>query len=389
VVLARLHPEALVAWALQRQHLTAGTAGGGLLPVMEDLLGLHATVPASPYLQVRARLRDFTPADLDTVLDAGRAVRIGGMRRTLFIEPVELVPLVLAATRQVSSRRGRSLTANGVTPARYHELAGGIEDVLRGRAMTVRELGRALGVDERLSPVVNAMCDESRLLRWRGSRGWRSGRPAYRRFAEVLPSVHLGGGDEAGAVTGLVQRYVRRYGPVTEADIAWWTGLRRSTVRSALASLPGLLLVTVDGLDGELLLDETDLHAARERAGPVGELCMLPALDPYLQSHADRSRFVQAAHLPYVVDRGGNATSVILRGGRAVGVWDYFDAPAPQMRLLLFDPASAGTRRRVRQAAEALGAFLAGEEPPVLECTDMPPLTRSAGAFLSPLRHAR
>ena len=385
----RINRESVVGWALRRQHVTAANNGGDtILSVIDDLLGLHATVPLSPYIQLRARLPDFTPTGLESLLDHGRVARVGCMRRTLFLESAELIPLVLAATEQLAVRTDRYLEVNGLTPDRYEALAGRIETAVSGRAMTVRELSAALAVDQRLSPVVTALCDESRLVRWKGRGGWRSAQPAYRRFSEALPAVHLNSWTEQGAIPELVARYIRRYGPVTEADIAWWTGLSRATIRAAVASLPNLSLVEIRGLRGTFLIHAADLEVARGASATADALSLLPVLDPYLQSHADRSRFIDAEHLPYVVDRGGNVTSVILARGHAVGVWDYLRKPASQMRLLFFDQIEPGTKRRAHQAAAELGGFLAGNEPAVVECSHMTPLARDTGAFLSPLRHA-
>lgn len=382
----------VLGWALRRQHLAEGTSGDDVLPVIEDLLGLHATVPLSPYLQLHARTTGFVAAQLDSLLDDGRAARVGCMRRTLFIETAELVPLVLAATRSLSLRAVRYLEANGLTTEQYESLAERIVSALTGRAMTVRQLTAAIGADQRLSPVVTVLCDESRLLRWRSRQGWRSGQPAYRRFDEVLPGAVPDARETTGAVRELVARYVARYGPVTESDITWWSGLRRATVREAvdgLTSAGTLVPVTVQDLDGAFLVAATDLETALAAPPPpAGEVSLLPVLDPYLQSHAHRSRFVGAAHLPYVVDRGGNATSVVLAGGRVVGVWDNVQAPRPEARLLFFEPPAGELRRRVVRAAGELAAFLTGTELPVVECTHMEPLARSTGAFLSPLRHA-
>lgn len=391
-MLPELTRSSVLGWATRRQHLGAGAAAPvDVGEVMDDLLGLHATVPSSPYLQLRARVPGFAAGQLDSTLDDGRAARVGCMRRTLFVESARLVPLVLAATQSLSLRADRYLEVNGVTPDQYEALARRIESTVSGRAMTVRELTAALGVTRRLSPVVTVMCDESRLLRWRGRKGWRTGPPAYRRFDEVLPAARRrdgpGARDEAAAVRDLVERYVARYGPAGEADIAWWTGLRRSTVRAAVASLD-LVPVSVEGLAGALLVRAADLDAALAAPPPEDEVCLLPVLDPYLQSHADRSRFVAPAHLPHVFDRGGNATSVVLVRGRVAGLWDHVTEPTPQVRVLFLDPPAAGTRRRVRQAAAALGAFVAGRELSVVECSRTEPLARSTGAFLSPLRTA-
>lgn len=146
---------------LTKQHLGAGSAGADVLQVADDLLGLHATVARSPYLQLRARMRTFAPAQLEALLDAGRAAKLACMRRTLFIESAELVPLVFAATRKLTARgRERFLAANGLTPRRYERIADRVAAQLAGRALDAHQLRDAIAATEPLSPVIIVMCDQ-------------------------------------------------------------------------------------------------------------------------------------------------------------------------------------------------------------------------------------
>jgi DNA glycosylase AlkZ-like len=128
-------------------------------------------------------------------------------------------PLVFAATRELTIRgRDRFLAANGLVPDRYERLAEQVENALAGRALDARGLRDAVGATERLSPVIIVMCDQGRLIRWKGSGGWRSARPRYRPFNEALPGIRLDSWEETAAVRALISRYVCRYGPVSESD---------------------------------------------------------------------------------------------------------------------------------------------------------------------------
>lgn len=275
---------------LDKQHLGAGSVGSEVLPVVDDLLGLHATVAASPYLQLRARMRAFIPGQLDRLLDAGAAAKLACMRQTVFIESAELVPLVFAATRGLAAPgRDRFLAASGLTPRCYERLAGQVETALAGRALDARELRAAVGATQRLSPVIIVMCDQGRLVRWRGSGGWASARPRYRRFAEALPQIRLDDWEQADAVRALAGRYVRRYGPVSENDAAWWTGLSKATVRPALASVPDLATVTVDGWPGTFLPAATITHVPHHDH--------LPGTFPPVGMHG-RDRQRSGRHIP-------------------------------------------------------------------------------------------
>ena len=90
----------------------------------DSLVALHSTDPASVFLSANARMRDGAMAHVEKALYDDRSlVRILGMRRTLFVVPVALVPIVHAraprrspqpsggATRASSSRAASPTTA--------------------------------------------------------------------------------------------------------------------------------------------------------------------------------------------------------------------------------------------------------------------------------------
>lgn len=355
----------------------------------EGEAGLIVVYSANMADQVAANVKAVNKQRL---IDDGRAAKVACMRRTLFIESTELVPIVLSATRELAARgRERFLAGNGLTPACYERTAEQVTERLAGRALSARQLRQTLGTAEPISPVIIVMCDQARLVRWKGSRGWRSAQPTYRRFDEALPDARLDAWEEGAAVRELIDRYVRRYGPVSENDIAWWTALPKATVRDALASLPNLVHATIEGSRVAFLIHESDVAAAQRRLDSrAEEISLLPVLDLYLQGYRDRERCVDPSHRPFIVDRGGNSTSVILIGGRVAGVWDSVATPSPELRLFFFGSPHTATRARVLAAASETAEFLTGEPVPVMEVDVMTPLTqRTAGSFLSPLKDAR
>ncbi|MGH9013964.1 MAG: DNA glycosylase AlkZ-like family protein [Acidimicrobiia bacterium] len=68
------------------------------MAVAERLVGLHASDPATVFLAAAARLRKPSVAGIEQALYDDRSlVRTLCMRRTMFVVPVELVPIVQAA----------------------------------------------------------------------------------------------------------------------------------------------------------------------------------------------------------------------------------------------------------------------------------------------------
>ena len=363
-----------------------------MLRIAADLVGLHATDPQTPYLSLLARIRDFTAERLDRELYETHAIgRVPAMRNTLFLEPRSLLRTVFAATGPTGVRSSWRFFAGRLTMNEYKAAAPRIVEALRGRGLTVRELRAELHLDCDVSAVVKLLCDGAVLIRARPPAGPRSGQYAYALTTEWLPGLDLADpGDEAQALTDLIRAYVRSYGPVSEADIAWWTGAPTRAVRAALNRLGDELAnVAVEAADTEQLMVRADLDALLTAEDiNSGGLALLPALDPYTQGYRARGRYLDAAHAPFVVDRKGNVTSTIVLDGRVVGVWDLAQHPAPELRVHLLEPIDDAQRLRLRSLGEHTAAFLLGEPPAIIEYRAMIPLTQRAGWVRSPLEGA-
>src|SRR5258705_13925117 len=91
-----------------RHHLAPRAAT--VPDAVADIIGLHGTDPASVYLSAWART-GASHADIEHALYAERTlIRMLGMRRTVFVVPVALVPVIQAAcTDQIAEKMRRDL----------------------------------------------------------------------------------------------------------------------------------------------------------------------------------------------------------------------------------------------------------------------------------------
>ena len=81
-----------------RHRLVPAARAGDVVDVVRSVVALHATDAASVYLSARARLNAPTVAAVERALYEERAlVRLLGMRRTMFVVPVNLAPIVQSA----------------------------------------------------------------------------------------------------------------------------------------------------------------------------------------------------------------------------------------------------------------------------------------------------
>ena len=98
-----------------RHRLVAETRAGDALTAARAVVVLHSSDPATVFLSVRARTTGFEVADLETALyDRRSLVRMLAMRRTLWVVPRELVPVVDAACTRVIAARERKRLVQSV-----------------------------------------------------------------------------------------------------------------------------------------------------------------------------------------------------------------------------------------------------------------------------------
>jgi hypothetical protein len=356
-----------------RHHL-AGTARAGVVEVARDLVGLHATDPATVYLAARARTLDPRVEPVEQALYEDRAlVRILGMRRTMFVEPVELMGVVQAACTDAIAIQQRRLLVDLVGRAGLaDDPPGWIEEVEKVAVRALEARGGATAAelakdDPRLaqqivlaegkpyegrqsvvSRILLLLAAEGRIVRGRPRGSWVSGQYRWSVVDAWLPDgVPPWSLREAQAE--LVRRWLRGFGPATIADLKWWTGLPMGQVRRAVAET-GAVEVDLDGTPGLVLPDDLDPVPA-----PEPWVALLPALDPTTMGWAGRD-FYLGPHRPALFDRNGNAGPTIWLDGHVVGGWAQRATGEVVLRLL--EDVGADATAAIEAEAARLTAWL-------------------------------
>lgn len=339
-----------------------------------EMTVLHATEPATVHLSLHARVDGLTVADVNRALHDDRSlVKQLAMRRTLFVFPRDLLPAAWgSASARVAvaelKRMAGDVEKAGVAP-------DGVAWVERCRAAILAELAdrpagmTAIEIRDGLPEVAvrfdvsaGSIWNHSRILTHLGLtadlvRGvntshWRVSRPRWTRMADWLGEVPAPLTPEDGYAE-LVRRWLRTFGPGTEADLVWWLGATKGAVRRALADVAAVGVTLDGGGTGWLLPDDV------EPAPPVEPwAALLPVLDPTVMGWKERA-FYLGDHGPQLFDRNGNAGTTAWWDGRIVGCWVQDDAGAVVVRLLE-DVPPAG-RAALEIEAARLTAWLAGE----------------------------
>ncbi len=372
------------------RHIIEPGRSATIEELVDRLVVLHATDPATIYLAVGARRPEATTADIDRCLFDDRTLyRTLAMRRTLFVVTRETGPQVEVSSAPAVARTERKrleqyLTNSGIEPA-ADWLADVFEQVLAelGTAAAVggrsaRDLGKAIpdlatrimaGPATRhavempaTSRVLGLMAVEGLLVRGRPSGGWTARQYVWHRRdrwwperwgPERQPDEEGGDDVESACSVRLLERWLCRFGPGTLTDLVWWTGWTKTKTRKALA---GLDTVEVD-LGGESASEPGLVLAGDEE--PVAVLdpwaALLPALDPTAMGWKQRGWYL-GPHVDRLFDRNGNIGPTVWVDGKIVGGWSQ--TPDGQVVVGYLEDVGSDRRALVERQVGRIQAFV-------------------------------
>jgi hypothetical protein len=336
----------------RRHRLAPGHRADGVVEAARSLVCLHGTDPATVYLSAWARVDGMARGDLDRALYADRTlVKHLAMRRTLFVFPRETLAVAQAGASERVAEGERRRLVRDVEKAALHAdgerwLAEAGAQVLAalgdGREASSSELreelpvlegaitygeGKSWGGEVPVGPrVLTVLSAAGKVVRATNAGVWMTSRPCWASMAswlgEEIPKLPV-----AEGVAGLVERWLRAFGPGTAADIKWWLGSTVAAVRRALADL-GAVEVDLDGETGYLLPD--DLEPV-EPVDPWGAL--LPPLDPTTMGWKEREWYL-GPHREELFDTAGNAGPTVWWEGRIVGGWRQSEDGEVELQML-------------------------------------------------------
>jgi len=349
---------------------------------------LHATDPATVYLSILARHPAATIETIEQALYTDRSLlRLHGMRRTLFVAPLDLVPAIQAASALGVAAQSRKtylklIAEAGVgDPAWLADLESCAEAALiaRGEATAAQlstdeprlrtQIVMAPGKPYQSTQTITAwvlflLAAEGRIARGRPIGSWTSSQWTWSPMEKWLPGGVPAMPDDA-ARAELAQAWLAAFGPATAGDLKWWTGWTLTQARKALAAIAAVD-VDLDGTPGYILAG--DLEPVPK---PDPWVALLPALDPTAMGWAQRDWYL-GEHSAAVFDRTGNVGPTVWCDGRIVGGWaqradgeiayrlledvgsqavDAVDAAAGRLQAWLGD-ARIAPRARIRSIVE-------------------------------------
>ncbi|MGI5248361.1 winged helix DNA-binding domain-containing protein [Actinacidiphila glaucinigra] len=325
------------------------------------LCALQAQAPASPYLALWNRVRDFAPEDLDAAFADRRIVKATLMRITLHAVHAEdhaAHHAAMVRTLRGSRLYDRRYSSTGLDPSDADgilpELAGFLARPRVG-AEVENEVTARFG--EHAHRVWWALRTYAPIHHVPAGGPWSFTQPNTYRGAEAVPAPTP---EEVDAgVRQLLLSYLRAFGPGSTQDFARFTLLQRSVITTALRGL-GDQVVRVAGPGRAPLYDLVDATVPDEDTPAPPRL--LPMWDSILFAHTGAGRVVPDEYRPVVVRRNGDTLPCLLVDGLVAGVWRAVDGG---VELTAFRKLGQAAWDGLAEEAARLVALLADRDPAV------------------------
>jgi hypothetical protein len=178
----------------------------------------------------------------------------------------------------------------------------------------------------------------------------------YALMGTVYPQLDLESISPEDAQIQLVKRYIEVFGPVTKDDAAWWTGLGKTRIRTAMAALEAELVpVQIKGNSEEYVMLDSDFAAMKRFKGPrKPPMLLLPYEDPYPKGYQLRNRLVKSERENQAYIRGA-VQPTVWANGRIIGTWNrVFDKPGDAMTIQLFEGIRRNEKTTLTDKAHAM-----------------------------------
>jgi len=360
---------------LTKHHLFRKARKDHLVKVVDDVCGLHAQVPLTPYLSLWNRVEDFENGLLDEALYRDKTlVKVWCMRGTLHIIPSEDLPIYNRALKRmwlehhgefrdepnfhtIEERKKliypKILEALAQKPLKRSELNAKVRFLLKDNSKPYPGLFSAWGgilketgyecLTVHAQPCGRESCF-ARLDKW-------------------LPHINLNKIDEDEAKEKLLIKYLCGYGPASAQDFFYWSGLMAGDTRKTIENVAGSLLeeIEIEGVKGRFLMLKEDFKTLDsmnldEKASPS----LLPKFDSFVLGHKDRTRIIRSEYLKQVFrSKIGDVAATLLINGHIVGTWRHEKTKTSlTIAVTPFQKLAKEDLKEVEERAKELSQFM-------------------------------
>ena len=329
--------EQINGFRMDRHFLTSRATVSELEPLVTQVCGIQAQMPAAANLQLWARTEALKPADVfDALWNSKTLIRTWCMRGTAHYLSTALFPAYLKAIIEprIPHHKGwlakRGMREFGkiakMDPSQhdFEAILRAVTSALSDGPATRDEVAQT--VAEELGPEARPWVDTgyyivTKLLAYEGKVCFGpdiDGRVTLVLTDQWLPKQPPE--EIRPAEDRILKSYLRCYGPATPQDFCAWSGLKMTRVK-AIWERNSIHLCELTHGDKSLWLLEQDLKSLLNKQMGSTSVRLLQHFDIFLLGHQDKSHIVDEVHYKKVFKKAAWIAPVLLCDGQAIGIW--------------------------------------------------------------------
>jgi len=374
----KISRETVTRLYLIKHHLFPRANKRSVVKVVDDVCGLHAQAPTTPYLSLWSRVEDFEDKLLNRALYEDKSLaKVWCMRGTLHVIPSEDLPVYNRGLRRMwFEHHGRYMREPDYPSLeeRKKVIYPAILEALAEAPLKRKDLNnkvRALLKDD-TKPYQRLFSGWGGILKETAYDGLTvhaqpcGPEACFARVDKWLPNVNLNSVTEEESQKRLLLKYLRGYGPATQQDFALWSGLMAGDARQAIENTASSLeQVEVEGVKGRFWILKEDAKLAYtvdfdEKLPAI----LLPKFDSILLGHKDRTRIISDEHKKRVFKpQVGDIAATVLVNGRVVGTWKPTRTKnSVRITVTLFEKIGRDGLNEVEERARELSEYMGAGE---------------------------
>ncbi|UUF16752.1 MULTISPECIES: DNA glycosylase AlkZ-like family protein [Flavobacterium] len=302
--------------------------------VVNSLIGLHSARLITPFSTLNTRLDDFNPEELiSETFTKNNLIKLRCMRTTLHTVNLDMAPIVHQSTKKIRNTIClgllKKLNLTSSTVLYTEEL---IKSILQENELSSKEIENHLFIKKNINinvtrAIIKKLWEDGIICYLNKSTYWGTEKRIYALTEKRYPTLFLEGISETDSLKKLIRIYIKQYGPVTEQDIVWWTGLPVSLIRKSLEHLKKeLYIIHIKEIKSPFFLLDEDLETLKEteNQSDFTNIKLLAYEDPFLKGYFEsRLRYVSEKNYSALFNPIGEARSSIIKNGMIVGLWKW------------------------------------------------------------------
>lgn len=359
-------------YVYKKQHVLPNYQLNSIKDVSKNLVGLHSARLTTPYITLYSRVTNFQTKDLHAELYKKKnLIKLRCMRKTLHTVPIEIASIFHQSTIKIRLSDCfsvyKKMKIQDETIIKFKKY---ISDIVKDKPLSSNEIldriinNRTLS-DESLK--INHLSEKERITFYRtiikhlweegtfcyinANKHWGSENRLYGFTKTFYPNLDLFSFSIEESQKRLIYHHIECYGPVTEKDIIWWSGLSQKVIRESMESFSDeLISIKIYELDYIFYMTKKDYKKFINFPEVDSNwFSLLAHEDPSLKAYYEsRYRYVNSKNYEKLFNSIGEARASIMLNGEVIGLWEW-DKKKMKIQYSLFNEIEKDTIELIKK----------------------------------------